>query len=308
MLCLTFVIPRSKRWLLLKGRKEEALHSMKFVYCGNVDAEFEVLASQIVAETTHDDDDDNTANIKHPSIFSRTHRHSLIASMGLVILQQCSGQPSILSYTTVLFSAAGLTGGSSVATAIYMILNSIFTVCMVDRVGRKALLKRGCTIMMVSLLLLTAAFWRFQPSDDDSYFGTTQQTVILLSMFLYIGAYQLGFGPITWLIVSEVWPISIRGEAIAFGVELNFLLNFLVQFFFPSLQQVLGWGGTFLLFASVLLFAIYFVQTYVPETKGLTLEEIESNLKSKSIVMPEEMHLMEKVASPSDAVVCSLVA
>lgn len=297
---------------------------MKFVFTGNVEREFELLSSQIAVETTATTTTATPTNnsIKKQSIFSKRHRKSLIASMGLITLQQCSGQPSVISYSTVLFSAAGLTGGCSVATALYMISNSIFTVIMVDRVGRKTLLKRGCFLMMISLLLLAASFWHYQPiSATDSQFTVLHQVTILLSMFVYIGAYQLGFGPITWLVVAEVWPISVRGEAIAFGVELNFMLNFLVQFLFPSLQETFGWSGTFLFFCAVLAFAIYFVQTHVPETTGMTLEEIESLMKGhEEIAMTEETHLMmidEKDVAVYAAVmgsddkndvVCSLVA
>lgn len=307
MLLLTFIIPRSKRWLFLKGRKEEALESMRFVYKGDVREEFEKLSSQIATE-----EPTGSMTFRTASLFGRTHRRAFLASMGLVLLQQCSGQPSILSYTTVLFAVAGLKGGSSVATALYMICNSLFTVCMVDRLGRKRLLKSGIFLMMISLLALTGAFWSFHPDkiDDSSYFGPTKKVVILLAMFVYLGAYQIGFGPITWLLVSEVFPMKVRGEAMAFFVELNFLLNFLVQFLFPFIQEILGWGGTFLGFACVMAFAIYFVHKYVPETKGLTLEEIECTMQKQTegINLTEESHLLTEKDIPCDNSVSLLVA
>lgn len=246
------------------------------------------------------------------SLFGRTHQRAFLASMGLVLLQQFSGQPSILSYTTVLFAAAGLKGESSVATALYMICNSLLTVCMVDRLGRKRLLKSGIFLMMVSLLALTEAFWSFHPdeTDNSSYFGPSKKVIILLAMFVYIGAYQIGFGPITWLLVSEVFPMNIRGEAMAFFVELNFLLNFLVQFLFPVIQEKLGWGRTFLGFACVMAFAIYFVHKYVPETKGLTLEEIEYSMQKQpeGIALTEESHLLREKDIPCKDGVFLLVA
>jgi len=77
--------------------------------------------------------------------------------------------------------------------------------------------------------------------------------------------------------VSEVFPQNVRGPATALGVELNYLLNFLVQFGLPIVQVQVGWGPTFLLFASVLVSALFFVRTYVPETSGMSLEEIEAH-------------------------------
>lgn len=92
---------------------------------------------------------------------------------------------------------------------------------------------------------------------------------------MYIGGYQVGFGPVTWLIVSEIFPLEIRGKAIALGMEWNYLLNFIVQFTFPIVQDTLGWGPLFGLFGFILMVAFGFVQRFVPETKGLTLEEIQ---------------------------------
>ena len=105
-----------------------------------------------------------------------------------------------------------------------------------------------------------------------------QNLVILCAMFFYIAGYQVGFGPITWCIVSETFPLEIRGKAIALGLEMNYFLNFSVQFIFPTLLEKLGWGCTFCFFGVVLAFAFFYIQGCVPETTGLTLEEIQAKI------------------------------
>jgi len=98
---------------------------------------------------------------------------------------------------------------------------------------------------------------------------------VLVALFLYIGGYQIGFGPVSWLILSEIFPLHVRGEAIAMGVLQNFFWNLVVTFLFPILLDDMGVGPTFAIFTFLAIVALLFAIKYVPETKGLTLEEIE---------------------------------
>jgi MFS family permease len=292
MLVLTYYIPRSKRWLLLQGYREEAYESMRFVYKGDIEEAFQHLAAQIepspnnnTTTSFNDEEIDDDALCSPPSLCSREYRAAMIASVGLITFQQFSGQPSVLSYATVLFQAAGWSGNASVVTSILMMMTSICTVLLVDRVGRKRLLATCCVVMTTALAALSSSFWGWddQGGDgvDDNPFGTTQKLVILIAMFVYIGGYQVGFGPITWCVVSEIFPMEIRGKALAFGVELNYLLNFLVQFTFPMIHETLGWGPTFLLFGILLAVCFFFIHYFVPETTGLTLEQIQLKLSQR---------------------------
>merc|ERR1711982_130902 len=97
----------------------------------------------------------------------------------------------------------------------------------------------------------------------------------LFGVFAYIAGYQIGFGPITWLIISEVFPQSIRTTAVAISVQTNFALNAIVQFVVPILEMKIGLNQLFAIFGFLTLYSIYFIHKYVPETKGLTLEQIE---------------------------------
>jgi sugar porter (SP) family MFS transporter len=277
MLLLTFYIPRSKRWLIQHGFDQEAYESMKFVYKGDIQEEFEKLVEKVLAERQSASQKKDFKS--EPSLWNPQYRNAMAASMGLIVFQQFSGQPSVLSYATVLFQAAGWSGNASVVTSVLMMMTSMIAVLLVERVGRKVLLCACCVVMMLSLSALSTAFWGW---DDDvsADAGSTQKVVILCSMFFYIAGYQLGFGPITWCIVSEIFPSEIKCKAIALGVEMNYALNFAVQFAFPIIVDSIGWGPSFSMFAVILAFAFFYIQAFVPETTGLTLEEIQLIIKS----------------------------
>ena len=286
MLLLTYQIPRSKRWLILHGYRQEAFESMKFVYKGNeqlIREEFDTMVRHIdrtsssIGENSGNNEERSNASESNLSLFADQYRPAMTASMGLIVFQQFSGQPSVLSYATVLFEDAGWSGNASVVTAMLMMAISMTTVSLVDRVGRKPLLGACCLVMMTALSALASVFWGVNDGVGLE-FDSTQKVIILVAMFVYIGGYQIGFGPITWCIVSEIFPLDIRSKAIAFGVELNYLLNFVVQFGFPILQDRLGWGPTFVMFGIILGFACFFIRVFVPETTGMTLEEIQSQL------------------------------
>jgi sugar porter (SP) family MFS transporter len=282
MLVLTFVIPRSKRWLLLHGHKEEARVSMQFVYKGNINTEFEELAASIQANRMYKQhstavDQGGLCGLLESRLFSKPIRPALQAAMGLIILQQLSGQPSLLSYATVLFHAAGWGGHASVITAMLMLCVSITTVLLVDRLGRKRLLLTSITVLGMAAFTLSHVFWNWKNGAVHEL-QSLEKTVVLIAMFVYIGAYQIGFGPITWCFVSEVFPMDVRGPATALAVELNYAGNFVVQFFVPLVQNKIGWGPTFLVFGCSMLTGFYFVWKKIPETAGLSLEEIEARL------------------------------
>jgi hypothetical protein len=313
MLLLTFKIPRSKRWLLMKGYHKEAKESMQFVYKGNIEDEFDKMAQnmdaicckrQTTTATTQEDDDDSdayydddansvyddngsptqttTRSTEQPStsMFAKEYRPIILIGVGLLVSQQFSGQPSVLAYSRVLFKAAGWQGHTNVITVIIMALTSSVTVSLVDRLGRKILLGLGCLIMTGALIALAYGFWGWEDDYYSDYvLSESKKHVILWAMFVYIAGYQVGFGPITWCVLSEIYPSQIRGQAMAFSVEVNFFCKFLCQLCFPIIQDFLGWGTTFAVFACIVVCSLFFIGTMVPETKGMSLEEIQVQMK-----------------------------
>jgi sugar porter (SP) family MFS transporter len=300
---LSYKIPYSARWLVSHGRDGEALHALEFVW--EPSHARQELDAMIEARNLHrqnaDDQQQEEEGLSLPassggvnpqtnvqydkSIFDPSRRAALTAGVGLVALQQITGQPSVLSYATPILVSAGLSSFSSVLIALFKVLATSLAVIFVEKSGRRKLLMIGCALMFASLVILTVTFHGTdsgEASTNEKQGGSLDARSIftLIAMFVYIGGYQVGFGPIAWLIISEVFPQDIRGKAVALAVQSNFLLNAVVQFGVPVLEAKLGLSFTFGVFGLLSAYSIYFVYTRVPETKGLTLEEIEDKFTS----------------------------
>lgn len=175
-----------------------------------------------------------------------------------------------MSYAAPIFRDAGLSDWSSILVAAFKLIATLVSASLVEQYGRKRLLYTGNSLMLGALFLLSYAFGQTTTAP-----GGILETFILVSMFIYIGGYQLSFGPIAWLMISECFPMAIRGQAVAVAVQLNFFFNALVQLAVPLLEKWIGLNVTFAIFALFTAYSLYFIKVYVPETKGMTLEEIE---------------------------------
>lgn len=256
MLGLTFVIPASCRWLMMVGRNEESLESMGFVFRDErVSQEFDAMVRQVgtatssshvseIAEADESENDSETGDEQRneETLLSPSMRAPLITGIGLVVLQQITGQPSILSYATPIFQKVGLSDSASIVVASFKLIATIVAASTVEQYGRKVLLYIGNSLMLLALVALAAPI---------TILPISSSWIILLSMFVYIGGYQISFGPITWLMISEVFPLTVRGQAVALSVQMNFLLNALVQFIVPVLEKSIGLRSLFGIFAAL---------------------------------------------------------
>ena len=305
-------VPRSVRWLLLKGKNDEALASLRFIFFDGekkvVDI-FRDIKSQCdcrggasgdgddggggggggggIVDSSSDDGNSDLRDLRggdnSVSIFHQKFRRPLVAGVGLVMLQQATGQPSILTYTSPILEDAGVADYSSIFIGIFKLVSTLFAVFYVDSRGRRKLLILGSSMMFLSLTSLTVILLLGSHDDDGSgESGGTLNNLTLVAMFIYIAGYQIGFGPIVCLVISEVFPLACRGQAIAFAVITNFFMNTAVQLVIPTITNEIGSAPLFAIFASLCLYSIFFVKKYVPETKGLTLEEIENFFDNKT--------------------------
>jgi len=310
MVALSYYIPYSPRWLVSRGRDGEALKALMFVWkpeqakiehFSMIEAR-KIRAREMKRKTSAIPDnhievlsnEDYAASGGLETLFSvPSYRAALTAGVGLVVLQQITGQPSVLSYATPILISAGLSSYSSVLVAFFKVVATTLAVVLVERSGRRKLLMAGCALMCLALMILTVAFQGHEggatsmksssSSRSSDHNGLdTRSAFILVGMFVYIAGYQVGFGPITWLIISEVFPQSIRGQAVALAVQTNFALNAVVQFGVPLLEQQFGLSFMFGMFGLLTAYSIYFISTRVPETRGLTLEEIEEKFSAMS--------------------------
>ncbi|KAF7068830.1 hypothetical protein CFC21_074550 [Triticum aestivum] len=275
-------LPPSPRWLLLRAvqgkspmedNKKKAMNALRRLK--GPSASDKVLTDEI---------ENNLSSIKaayadqaEGSIFQVFEGASLKAFTiggGLVLFQQITGQPSVLYYATSILQTAGFTTASdaakvSILIGLFKFVMTGVAVLKVDDLGRRPLMIGGVSGITVALFLL-AAYYKVLSGFPYVAVG---------ALLLYVGCYQLSFGPISWLMVSEIFPLRTRGRGISLAVLTNFGSNALVTLAFSPLQGYLGPANVFLLFAAISLLALLFVILNVPETKGLSLEEIESILK-----------------------------
>lgn len=315
MLAGIYYIPPSARWLALKGRINETKQALRFVTPNISDAEIDAVidgarkAAQMQSDTGSGASD--WKRLTAPTVWP-----ALVAGVGLVFLQQVTGQPSVLFYADSIFADVGLSMVASIGVSVFKLIATLFATFTVDNYGRKLLLYIGCSLMLGALLMLGTAFMfdYTSASECNTYIdintcpsnscawnsvdcGTSdctaagfsnedcqccgvsginaQKAVILTALFVYIGGYQVGFGPISWLIISEIFPLEVRGKAVSIAVVTNFFWNTIMSFFFPVELEFIGPAATFYIYAVVLAWGIYFIFYKVPETKGLSLEEIE---------------------------------
>jgi sugar porter (SP) family MFS transporter len=220
------------------------------------------------------------------------YRRPLVVGLSLVTLQQLTGQPSVLYYAASIFRAAGFAGddGARVAVGLgaFKLVMTLAAVALVDRAGRRPLLLGGVSGMTAALAVLAWASARAGEGaglpPDAAAAGAAAAAagapcsaalVSVAALLLYVGCYQLSFGPISWLLVGELFPLGRRGAAIAAAVLTNFGTNALVSLALPQLQSALGPSATYASFAAMGVVAVAVINAIVPETRGKTLEEIE---------------------------------
>ncbi|XVE90463.1 hypothetical protein DITRI_Ditri20bG0080000 [Diplodiscus trichospermus] len=270
-------LPASPRWLLLraiqgKGNMQELREAAVCCLCR--------LRGQSIGESASEQVDEILTELSYVAeeteatlgeMFHGKCLKALIIGGGLVLFQQITGQPSVLYYAASIFQSAGFSAASD-ATRVSILLGLLklimtgVAVVVVDRLGRRPLLLGGVSGMVISLFLLGSYY----------LFLDYVPAVAVVALLLYVGCYQLSFGPIGWLMISEVFPLRLRGRGLSIAVLVNFGANALVTFAFSPLKEWLGAGIVFYVFGVIALLSLLFIFFIVPETKGLTLEEIEA--------------------------------
>ncbi len=207
-------------------------------------------------------------------LFHKSLMPALIIGLGLAVFQQVTGINTVFYYANQIFHLAGFsTGGSalwaSVGIGIVNVIATIFSVWLLDRVGRRPLLLVGVAGMALGLIVLSITFWLQVPAE--SYLS-------VLSLMVYVASFAIGLGPVAWLIISEIYPHEIRGRAMSLAIFCNWASNYIVSLTFLTLIEKITSAGAFFTYACICAVAFYFVWRFVPETKGKTLKQIEREL------------------------------
>ncbi|KAL0905084.1 hypothetical protein M5K25_027260 [Dendrobium thyrsiflorum] len=272
-------LPPSPRWLLLctvqgKVNISDVRTTAISCLCRLRGQAIDDTASEEIDAILHEFSlDDQHKQATFYEIFQGKCLKALIIGVGLLFFQQVTGQPSVLYYAAKIFQSAGFSAASdatrvSVLLGILKLLATGVAILAVDRLGRRPLLIGGVSGIAFSLFLLSLYYTILKDLP----------AVAVIALLLYVGSYQLSFGPIGWLMISEIFPLRIRGRGLSLAVLANFATNALVTFAFSPLQELVGAGILFAGFGVISLLSLVFILLLVPETKGLTLEEIEAKI------------------------------
>ena len=256
------------RWLVSKNQDDEAKKVFQKIE-PDIDVDEEIRQ---IKETLKPEKDTQDQKFR----FKKWMIMPFIVGIGIMFAQICTGINTIIYYAPTIFKIAGFDSNLNAiyATTGIGVVNFLMTVIAIfftDRLGRKPLLYFGLTGVMLSLLALGCAF------QFEQVLGANLKWVAVGSLVSYIVCFAFSLGPVGWVLVSEVFPLKIRGLAMSICTVSNFAFNFFVVGSFPILINRLGGAITFWGFAAVSFLCILFVFFFVPETKGISLEQIESN-------------------------------
>lgn len=267
-----FFMPETPLYHLQKREHDKAKASLQW-FRGqhyNVDSELQDM------QATLDEAARQKLSIKE-AFSTRAAKRGLIIAFGLMIFQQLSGVNAVIFYTSKIFIAAGSTLEPAIATIIVGVIQTVATfisTLIVDRLGRRILLLISDSVMALCSLLLGVFFIL----DKQGEAGSSLGWLPLTSVCIFIVVFSLGYGPIPWMMVGELFPPHIKGFASSLSCLLNWILAFLVTKFFSDLVTEFGEHTTFWIFCVISIIGTLFVFFIVPETKGKSLDEIQRQL------------------------------
>ena len=307
-----FILPESPRWLMLKGRKEQAIVVLRRTMNTQqeIDVEIEeieqalhgrqgaglgivgvavagVIAFLAVLLIWHSAlwaglIADVVAIAAAAVVLPRAYFFKVLAvGVLLQMFQQLVGINMMIYYSPTIFGYAGMKG--LLAAMTVPTVNMLFTfpaIRLVEKWGRKKLLYVGAVAMLVTMIAAGVAFQTIGSISDPAMISGTQKGVLLISAILYIFGFAVSWGPVAWLVCSEIFPLEGREVGMTITTMVNWTFAGLVMGNALSFMQAHGKPSIFFVFGGFCVLAIIFVALFVPETKGITLEEMEFNLKN----------------------------
>jgi len=268
------ILPESPRWLGARGRLEEA----RAVLLLSRSAEVTSTEINEIVRTT-EEEGANRGRAWQLIKENRWMRRLLLIGFGLATVQQATGINTVNYYAPSILTRSGLGDQAAliatIGVGVTSVLMTILGIWLLGFVGRRRMLLIGFTGVVLSQVALSLVFL-LPESDATSY-------TILAFMMLFVAFVQAFIGTCVWLLLSEIFPLAIRGLAMGLAVFVLWTVNAAISFVFPVIVEALGSSPTFLIFAAINVISFIFVWLVVPETKGRSLETLETDFRTQAI-------------------------
>jgi len=294
-LALALVIlamPESPRWLVMQGRLEGAKKVLMKV--SNTPQEAELRFREIKAAVGFDE---NCENVKVPKksqgegvwkeLLVRPTpevRWMLIAAVGIHFFEHATGIEAVMLYSPRIFKKAGVRSKdklllATVGIGLTKVVFVVVALFLLDKVGRRRLLQISTGGMICGLALLGFSLTMVDHSGEKLLWALS---LSIVATYAYVAFFNIGLGPVTWVYSSEIFPLRLRAQGASIGVAVNRTMNAVVSMSFISVYKAITIGGSFFMFAGVSVLAWLFFYFFLPETKGVPLEEMEMVFTKKS--------------------------
>jgi sugar porter (SP) family MFS transporter len=280
-------LPETPRWLISKGHEDKCRDVLQKV-------EDPSLVEEVISRMKSDIEADKANKVKWNEVFKKWLRVPLIIAVGIMFVQQFTGINTIIYYSPKIFLMSGFADAqaavwASVSVGVVNVVFTILSLFMIDKLGRRKLYFIGVTGLVVALIAMGTCF------ALQSTLGDSIKWVTIGLIWIYIAFFAISLGPLGWLIISEVFPLSVRGIGSSIGALSNWLFNGVVAFTFFKLvkgltlhgssivlkgQDLGNPAGAFFLYALVGILSIVWGYFYIPETKNVTLEKIEEHWRN----------------------------